>query len=126
MLVITEARDTANRDHGDATTDNGDGASRACNIHMPWGNQIYYWDFGDTSGANRLTWSPGAVPKADGVWVCTAGDHGSEIWLDGERKANQTAAVSRAVDTSGVYRVTSDAYAVDFATDNMNYPLYAM
>ena len=55
-----------------------------------------------------------------------SGRPGSEIWLDGERKANQTAAVSRAVDTSGVYRVTSDAYAVDFATDNMNYPLYAM
>lgn len=83
-----------------ATAAGIDGVTTAgrCNIHLPYNNNVVYWDFGGvTSGVSRITAS--GLQFGDDCWSFTASSNGSgmAIWQNGKRRAAQSGATTRTV-----------------------------
>lgn len=101
FIIVRSPDDATNRNNSTWGTSTGL-ADQRFQAHMPWGNGDVFFDYGGSSGNNRLTWpsSGGYTKVADEreVWFFTAGEHGSEIWFNGDLKASQAVAISRASD----------------------------
>ena len=70
--------------YGDNTTD-GTG-SRALNAHVPWVDQVVYWDCGGFNAGQRISVSVPDSTKWKGQWnhyVFTKGNGVLQIWLNG-------------------------------------------
>lgn len=72
----------------------------SCMVICPYSTGTVFWDFGGTSGANRLTVAglsfSTTIPER---WIFTAGPAGSAIWRDGIKLASQATAITRTVET---------------------------
>jgi len=62
---------------------------------VPWSDGLIYWDYGGSSGNNRLTWS--GYTKATNIeyWAFTAGVGGTSIYFNGDLKASKSVTISR-------------------------------
>src|SRR5206468_3154902 len=76
------------------------GGTSSCLVLTPYSDGTCYWDFGGTSGANRLTAAgltfSTTVPER---WIVTAGPQGSAIWQNGIKVASQATAISRVAES---------------------------
>lgn len=67
-------------------------------VSLPYSNGYYYFDFGGTSGANRLSAS-GITYNEKDVWVFSAGSRGMEIWRNGLLVQSSSTPVTRSQST---------------------------
>ena len=70
------------------------GATTRLGTHCPWSDGVVYWDFGGTSGANRISYTWAATTTVE-RFVFVAGTRGSAIYLDGISKASQATGITR-------------------------------
>jgi hypothetical protein len=81
-----------------------------------------YWDFGGTSGPNRISYSLAGVTLYDtDVWVFTAGARGIEIWRNGGLMTSGSTAITRSTSTSnfGMWDNPGRWYAVGYSRQQM-------
>lgn len=67
-----------------------------CNIHLPYSDNVVYWDFGGvTSGVSRIT--AASLTFGDDAWSFVAGTGGMRIWQNGRQRATQSGTATRTV-----------------------------
>lgn len=97
FFILYEKNDGTNRGSGLFGIDGGDD-NRRSGVLGPWSDGTVYWDFGGSSGSNRLTSSGQTFERA--LWVFTAGPRGMEIWKNGLLLSSSATAVTRVSSAS--------------------------
>ena len=79
-----------------------DGLRVSC--HLPFSDGVVYWDFGGVTAAGRT--SVAGLTFGRDVWAFTAGPRRSEIWQNGERRAqNANATPTRSAGSAVIWRL---------------------
>ena len=76
--------------------------------HIPYSDDLIYWDFGDATGPNRLSVASGIVQNRVHAFVLTAGAAGMRIYRDGQLIASSSTAVTRGNPTGCFFGVGID------------------
>jgi len=115
VLLIRRNHDTTARESSSFGTGSSGGGDPGHRIqaHLPFSDGIVYWDFGGSSGANRLTVAHTKTTNIE-YWAFTAGSQGSAIYLNGNELASQSTAITRTASTDN-WGIHSGA---TFAGDN--------
>jgi hypothetical protein len=103
-----------------------DVSEHRCAAHVPWNDNRIYWDF-DTWSSGRCTWN-GYTPSTDWeAWAFRGGPSGASIWLNGEKKAFHTTAVTTTlvaddfyINKSAVNGDTQDVFFFAYIPDEVS------
>ena len=91
-----------------------------CSAHVPFSDGIVYFDFGGTTGSNRVTVSGLSFAGNIERWVFAAGPKGMSIWRNGIKLTSSSTAVTRSTTTAnfvinaGVTSPVTDEIDVNF------------
>lgn len=97
IFVAKRKDDTTNRQSSAfGVSDTAVNATR-CQAHVPWSDGTVYWDFGGSSGSNRV--SIASLTMGDDVWAFRAGASGLAIFQNGISRASSSTAVTRTATT---------------------------
>lgn len=100
VLVIRRKVDTTARASslfGVEDAGGGIPTSARCGAHVPFSDGTVYWDYGNNTGANRLTVAGLSFTTNVEKWIFTAGPRGSNIWRNGIKVAEQSTPLTRVV-----------------------------
>ncbi len=98
--LIRRKKDIVVRDTGLGVNPSSD--SQRFGAHLPYSDNIAYFDFGGNSAGSRVSFS--YTPTTDlEYWVLSAGPSGMSIWLNGQRRAFNTTPAFRPKSTVPVH-----------------------
>jgi hypothetical protein len=104
IMQIIRSPDSSDIGSSFGNRDSHIGADTArCQTHVPFSGTIY-WDFGQSSGANRTQYTPDSTFwDRWHVMFFVAGNVGSQIWEDGSLKISSSTAITRVNSATGFY-----------------------
>jgi len=90
---------------------------------VPFDDNVVYWDFGGTTGSNRITWSGYTRALQTEFWTFVAGTKGTSIYFNGVQRATSSTLITSSSATfriCGGYNGDSDN-STTFAIGISNY-----
>lgn len=116
--------DTTARDSAAFGIPDAGNVARRCNVSLPWQDNSIYWDFGGTSGNNRISTTSVSNLDKDNTFVFSAGPRGMEIWRNGFLVISASGVPSARSATTGTFRLMASGVGASDLAKCTDFKMY--